>query len=337
MLNKLKSSKGGGSIFPIILMIIVTTVFMISIFSINLDTNLRSLQKDRYIKAVDMAVNTAMASIELSNDDLNNHLSNQQQQMGIVYEATNLDLIAAGYQSHKRLIVDKEALMDTFYDVLMKNFQIKGLENVANFQRYIPLKALLQYDTISVSSGMHYDAMRGKYVDDWQDIRLSFSTGTRDVYMTLEDKCYTLIDPAKPINERYAESNRTYFDVNKSTENVIDGIRVDRNGKNARMARCVESILRGYANSPKQVISENGETAYYTNKGSSYEISFADFDNILHNKNAADKINTTLNSPKDVTFYCIVEGLPMMSLYGKVDNSFIAFSYGGSSLKRADE
>ncbi|MGE5473753.1 MAG: hypothetical protein ACM3UU_05990 [Ignavibacteriales bacterium] len=332
MLRRLKNSKGEGSVFPIILMIIVTTVFMISIFLLNLDSNLRELQKDRYIKAVDMAVNTAMANIELSNEDLNNHLSDQQQQIGIVYEASNLDLIASGYQSHKRLIVDKEALMDVFYDVLLRNFQMKGLENVENFQRYIPLKAILQYDTISVSSGMHYDAIRGKYVDDWQDERLFFKSGATNIYMTLEDKCYTVND-ALAINQRFLETNKNYFSVNST--NLL-GITPEK--KRREMARCVENILRSHANSSKLIINESGEQKYYSNSGiGRYQLSFADFDNILHNKDQADKINTTLNSPKDVTFYCIVEGLPMKSLYGQIDNSFVAFSYGGSSLKRADE
>jgi len=359
MLKKLKRSRGGGSIFPIILMIIVTSVSILTIFMINLDTNLRSLQKDRYIKAVDMAVNTAMANIELSDsvDDLNSNLNAQQNEMGILYEASSLDLLAAGYSVQKRIMVNKEALMDTFYSTLLKNFQIKGLDKVASFQRYIPLKAILQYDTISVSTGMHYDTSLGyngfpknKYVDDWQDIRLSFKVGTTDVFMTLGDECYTLIDPTAPMVAsvpaipgeilRFSDANKTKIDVTDPANNSVGGVQITPERKNEEMAMKVQSVLRAYANSPKLIKNELGVSSYYqnANKNVNYQMSIAEVDNVLHDKNTADKINGAINAAKDVTFYCLVEGLPMKSLLkGQINNSFSTFSYGGAALKRADE
>lgn len=367
MLKKLKSSNGGGSIFPIMLTIIITTAFMVSIFLINLDTHLRNLQKDRYIKSVNMAVNTAMANIELSDNTaaMNSELNAQQESVGFSYEASSLDLLAAGYESHKRLIIDKEALMDTFYEVLLRNFQIKGVDKIESFQRYIPLKAILQYDTIAVSNGMHYDTSidivtglpKNKYVDDWQEIRLSCKDpGTdTDIYMTIGDQCYiiepsVMADTTTTITEKFQEENRRYFTPPKApvppdTDYTISyppppnaGTPVlDTTGnpiklhfytddKNRELARCVERVLRSYANNQR------------ANTRLAYQMSIAEFDNFLHDPNMTGKVNGSINAAKDVTFYCLVEGLPMKSLLtGKIDNSFSTFSYGGSALKRADE
>ncbi|MGE5329067.1 MAG: hypothetical protein ACM3KR_06150 [Deltaproteobacteria bacterium] len=359
MLRKLKGSNGGGSIFPIILTIIVSTIFMFSIFVINLDTHLRELQKNRYIKAVDMAVNTAMANVELTDEIQTVNAASQQGQMGLLYEASSFDYLAAGYESHKRIRINKEALMDTFYNVLLRNFQIKGLDNVGNFQRYVPLKAVLEYDTISVSSGIHFDSTKNKYVDDWQDIRLCFkcegvTTGViTDVYMTIGDRCY-IIKPsaaaATDMQEKFKEKNRIYFippnkqeddPANPGHKKMLEGDDPDNPGskipldlvmdtqkKNREMSRFVQNVLRSYANIQK------------TNKNLEYQMSIAEFDYTI-DKNAkqiADRVNGSINAAKDVTFYCLVEGLPMKSLLNdQINRSFSTFSYGGAAIKRADE
>jgi len=331
MLKKLKDSKGDGSVLPITLVILLISLFVMIIFILNLDGSLFELQKDRYIKAVDMAVNTAIAGVELSNDS--NGL-----------EATSLELIGTGYENQKRVLINKEKLVDDFYDILLRNMPIKGID-VATLQKHIPLKAILQYDTISVSSRYYhekdiaggtvivkeswnknnFDNNKKKYNDVWDEIRLGFRTklGT-EVFMTIGDKCYTLIDSTLPEEQLFLEGNREYFSVLDSSVSgvkIIDGEKITLERKNKELALRVQSILREYASS-----NERGR----------YNISISDFDYLMHVEDK--RIANSINAAKDVTFYCLVEGLPMKSLLnGEKKDSFSLFSYGGTSLKRADE
>lgn len=281
MVKYLKNKKGDGSVVPILLVMSVTLVSMLYIFYHQIDNSIVGMQKDRYSKAVDMAVNTAMATIELSAEkDIN--------------EETNLEKIALGYTLDKRLVVDKDKFKDIFYNVLFRNVQIVigNTYKEEAFKRYVPLKAIIQYDTISLST----------YDDQWRDYRLFYTDETtgQKVFLTLGEQCYT-INENLPEEERFQEVNKQYITISEAKRNI-------------ELTKAIRVEMEDFVN------------AYKVNHYD-YNINIPSFD--------SHKFSGAVN---DVTFFCLVEGIPIRSFLSKEpDRSFYCFSFGGASLRRADD
>lgn len=342
MLNKLKSNNGNGTAIGLMLVLIVSIMFGMPYFYKQIELEIINYQKHRYQKAVDMAVKTSMATIELTGyQDINN--------------ASDLDKIALGYSVQKELKVDKQKLCQIFYSVLWKNINLETNEYRQElFKRYIPLKALVEGDSISLST----------YDDVWYTYRLSYDLGFESggpsdkVFFTLTDKYYRLkdnnllnyYDPSKAedptsevdatidtpdgtqtvkvkTNAAFMESNKIYFTLNpkapafdsndlttpyipkyKSTDDLTEA------KKNQIIAQIIQNHLNGFVND-KKVSQLN------------YNIRLGDFDE-----------RKFLNATKDITFFCLVEGIPIKSVFSQEpDKSFYTFSFGGASIKRIDE
>lgn len=307
MLKKLRSQSGDGSVFPTVVIICVSFIAMMVIFVFEIDHQIINLQKARYTKAVDMAVATSAAKIELSDDV--NAATEDEQRIGKKEELSNLDIIAWGYGFEKKLRVNKKKLINIFYEVLLRNFQVQGVDRIEAFKKYVPLKAILEYDTMSLSS----------YDDVWQEYRLFFikydpaAAENTNIYMTLSDKCYTLIDKNLPMEQRFTEENRLYFSVTDPND-LNNTLQVTEAEKNRELGKAVRRILEGFAN-------------VYKSNHYGYQLEIGYFDE-----------HKFLSAAKDVTFFCLVEGIPIKSfLSSEPDRSFYAFSFGGASLKRADQ
>ncbi len=293
MFKYLKNIKGDGSVVPIFLILSISLVSATIIFCKQLDTNLLRLQKARYTKAVDMSVNTAVSTIELSTE--------QDENLG-----TNLDKIALGYTLDNRLVVDKEKFSEVFYQVLFRNMQIVSGDRTREeaFKRYVPLKAIIQYDTIWLSA----------YDDDWQSYPMFFidrATGHK-IFLTLGSRYYTLRDVNQSWN---LEANKNYCSIiTPNSDNLPNTYGITEEFKQRMLAEIVEDSIESFVN------------AYKLNH-KDYDITLGYFDR-----------SGFSSAVKDVTFFCLVEGIPMKSFFSnEPDRSFHMFSFGGASLRRADQ
>ncbi len=293
MLKYLKNNKGDGSVVPIFLILSITLVSTTIIFCMQLDTNLLRLQKARYAKAVDMSVNTAVATIELSTEQDEN-------------QGTSLEKIALGYTLDKRLLVDKEKFSEVFYEVLFRNMQVLSGDRTMEeaFKRYIPLKAIIQYDTIWLSA----------YDDEWQSYPMFFidRASGQKIFLTLGTRYYTL----RNVNQAWnIESNKNYCSIiTPNIDNLPNTYGITQEFKERMLAEIVEDSIESFVNA--------------------YKLNHKDYDITL---GYFDKSGFS-SAVKDVTFFCLVEGIPMKSFFSnEPDRSFRMFSFGGASLRRADQ
>ncbi len=332
MIKKLWNSRGGGSVYPILLVLITSFVSLLVIQFTELNNYVISMQKARYSKAVEIAASTAMATIELSNDVSQYNTDGADFGFALGDNMDNLAIISLGYTMDKQLLVDKRRFTKVFYDVLFRNFQVKMEDNakVMAFKRYVPLKAIIQYDTMFLSTYEEENPDNVKledyYDDKWYTYRMFFrdSVTNKTIYLTLSDKCYVLIDETEDVDgdgdvdqddmkERFKESNRHYFSVIDTSVDPTYS-HIDEATKNRELANSVRNTLQSFVNQYKE--------SHYN-----YNIHIGEFDE-----------QRFINSVKDVTFFCLVEGIPIKSAFSKEpDRSFYAFKYGGASLKRADQ
>ena len=82
-----------------------------------------------------MAVNTALTTVELAPPQ---NLDAE----------SNLETIALGYTLTSKMQVDKDRLTDVFLQTLFKNVQAKNITQQEQFKQYVPLLAVVQYDTL---------------------------------------------------------------------------------------------------------------------------------------------------------------------------------------------
>lgn len=339
MFKFLKSKKGDGSVVPIFIILAVTYVGSIIYFYKEIDLQIVNLQKQRYISAVNMAVKTAIATVELS--DQQDYSYNTPG----ADEVTNLHKIALGYTVSKKMTVDKDKLLQVFYEVLWRNVYVyDSFERREAFKKYVPLKALVMNDTISLST---YPKNPGD-PDVWSNYKIFANIGTAAspdyVYLTLSDEYYRLADTSNlnnynplidemhpdflTVNSAFHESNKVYFTVDKSADSVptpadqntlsepkycaADNMTTER--KNRLIAEYVQSSINAFVNSNKSNVE-------------GYEVALGHYDE-----------TRILSAINDVTFFCLVEGIPIKSFLSKeADRTFYTFSFGGGSLRRADD
>ena len=292
MMKFLKNNRGDGSAIPILFILIVSLAAIMIIFIKQIDVNLINLQKARYTKAIEMAVNTALTTVELApalNPD----------------DESNLDVIALGYTLNNKMEVDKERLAEVFLQTLYRNVQAKNITQQEQFKQYVPLMAVVQYDTLWMTA----------YCDktNWKDYSLGYYDSDNAVYvfLTLEDKYFTLTD--NDPDSWNDETKREYHSIFPTDEidNPFDLTEADRN---QYLADAVANNLTGFVNGYKK-----SHKYYAVNIGAFDKGSFS-------------------NSVKDVTAFCFVEGIPIKTfLSNEPDRSFYSFKLGGASIKRADQ
>ena len=317
MIKKLKNNRGDGSVFPIMIMIIASFISILVIYFMQFNNHLINMQKIRYSKAVDMAVSTAMATIELSTAteetvDTKTNLDS----IGYQDESTSLEDLSMGHVVSKDLKVDKNRFAKVFYTVLMKNFQadLSDTEKLRYFRRYVPLKAIIEYDTMYLSSykddifeevDTDADGIKDEVVFkgvNWHAYRLFYYDEDigKTVFLTLSGKCY-VVNEGLLLSDRFLEANRMYIDIDEAK-------------RNSELARTVRSNLESFVNLYK-------ENSY------DYQITIGHFDE-----------HKFLSAVNNVTFFCMVEGIPIKSIFtDEPNNTFYAFNFGGASLKRADQ
>ncbi|HBY20143.1 MAG TPA: hypothetical protein DEG71_03890 [Clostridiales bacterium] len=308
MIKRIKNNRGDASVFPIMIIMIVSFISGLVIYYMQFDNHIIILQKIRYSKAVDMAVSTAVATIELS------PVTEKHDNIGYQDESSGLEDLSMGHVLNNQLKVDKDKFAKVFYTVLMKNFQvdISDTQKLKAFRRYVPLKAIIEYDTMYLSS----------YEDDEFDVADEDEDGDKDellkvkwhayrlfyydedigdtVFLTLSGKCYTVLESLS-LEDRFLEANRNYVDI-------------DEDKRNRELATAVRSNLEAFVNLYK-------ENPY------DYQIKIGHFDE--------HKFMSAINN---VTFFCMVEGIPIKSIFSnEPNNSFFAFNFGGASIKRADQ
>lgn len=329
MFCRLINKTGNSSAIPIFLILVVSFVGTVTYFYKTVDVQIVELQKSKYRSAVDMAVKTAVATIELST-------------VSDIDDISNLDKIALGYTIKKKVIVDKNKLISIFYDVLWRNISLNNSpEAQMAFKRYIPVKAVVQYDTISLSTfdDKWYNYKIFKTIDDDNDP----STPGKLVFLTLSDEYYTLnntsdlnkydptidlftisdeiekaekagdtqkLEKLEKLKWLFSSENKTIYSVNDPN----NPFHITETQKNKWIAEYVREMLNSFINAHKLSKFD-------------YKIMIGHFDD-----------HRFLSAMKDVTFFCFVEGIPIKSFLSKEpDRSFYTFSFGGASLRRADE
>jgi hypothetical protein len=324
MLKNIRNELGSGNVVFLILVMMVSIVGTMIFIYKEINVEIINYQKHRYKKAVDMAVKTTMSTIEL----------NSTQSMD---QISNLDKIALGYSLSKRVTIDKDKAANIFFEVLWKNIygrlptmtydtverkQYWNAEFVY-FKKCIPLKAIVQYDTISVAG----------WDDQWIDSKLMYNAGIKEngnpdwIFLTLTDDYYRLKDINLPEDDLFRESNKVYFSINPSSPRYdpndnpdpsIPKYKQDDNITDTKKGILVADIIN---KTLKQFISINKSSFL------NYNIQLSDFDGRKFSSAA-----------KDATFICLVEGIPISSIFSnEPDRSFYTVSFGGASIRRADE
>ena len=320
MLKFLKNKKGNASAVPIFLILATTFVVTVYGFYMDMDMEIIKIQKDRYRYAVDMAVKTALSTIELSDEQ-------------------SLENIMMGYSVNKKLMIDKDKFTQVFYSTIFRNVYAYGNPQRSEyFKRYIPMKAIIMYDTIWISS--FEDDVKNNPLptdtdavihmpdgnDDWNEYKIFYydedlkfrdrpddpNEKPKTYYFTLKDQYFTLYDPnyKDPITNKpdpFAEGNRDYAPLGQLGK-------PDKAFRDHILAQNVRESLQNFANLHK--LNQQG-----------YMLNIGEFQD-----------SELLNAVNDVTFFCLVEGIPLKSfLSNNPDKSFYMVSFGGASLSRADE
>jgi len=226
MVKILKNSRGDSSVMPILLILIVSFFAITTILVKQIDGNLIAMQKSRYEKAISMAINTSLATVELSDD-------------------SNLEAISMGYTVHNQMMLDKTKLAKVFEDVLYRNVQAKSVYQKNQFNQYIPLMGVLQNDRISFLAycGKDLENPNSTTLTPWQDYPLYVhdeADGKR-IYLTLGDDYFTLIDESIPWT---TESNRNY--------DSLSNLNMTEKQKNELLYKVVKDDINSFANTYKE-------------------------------------------------------------------------------------
>lgn len=117
--------------------VLIFLVFFTPILLIGKGIDHLDIMKDRYKRALDAGANAAVSSLEYSS-------------------ASSLSNLGNGFGEELRhrnnIHLDRAAALDWFYRVFYRNLNIeKDKQAQDNLKRYIPLKALLSYDTLMIA------------------------------------------------------------------------------------------------------------------------------------------------------------------------------------------
>lgn len=244
-MNRIFNNKGDGSALPILFILIISISAVIIILIKQVDTSLIAVQKARYTKAIEMSLNTALASIELS----------PSQNPG---EETNLEKLAMGYTIDNKMQVNTEKLRDVFLQTLFNNVQAKNIRQQEQFKRFVPLLAVVQYDRIWLNA--YCDS---KYVSE-SPLTYYDNDDNKYYYLTLRDEYYSVNVPPSDSDPTpwKKEDNRTYYNINNPANNPAE---LTEAIKNKHLADIIESSLSAFADG-------------YSESHKGYKINIGNFD-----------------------------------------------------------
>lgn len=162
--RKFLSRNGEAAGFAIILVMLAAGFLAVLSLYKDIDAELIMLQKSRHQAAIERALSDALTSI-------NSH------------DPMSLDTLGLGHQIKKKVYINLDKFTETFYRSIYRNMKIyDDPARQAAIKKYIPMKAVILYDTMYISGPD----------DTWLEYKLCYDYKGTMIYFSLTDEVYTL-------------------------------------------------------------------------------------------------------------------------------------------------